>query len=68
MAFTVYDFKSRQELVDAVREGHQIDMFAPKPYVWPVNGNVDLEGPHYPAPRTWAVTAVIENGKVVEVV
>lgn len=46
-----------------------LTVFQPGPFAdrAPKNGNVTLEGPHFPEPHRWYANAVISNGIIVKV-
>jgi hypothetical protein len=66
MAYTVINFKTKKALKEAFAEGKEIRVYQPGPFGPDVkDGNVALEGPHYPAPHTWYASAEVRGGKVV---
>jgi len=67
MAYTNTNFKTKSELKKAVAAGQKIGVHSPGP--WPVesNGEVFLEGPHYPQPHRWYATATLVDGIIVKV-
>jgi len=69
MAYTDVNFKTKKALKDALAAGRRLTVFQPGPFggSLPANGNVTLEGPHYPAPHTWYANATLENGIIVKV-
>jgi hypothetical protein len=60
--YTEEDFKSKKALKEALAKGEKIAVYAPGLGEVPANGNVTLEGPHYPKPHTWYAQGVMENG------
>jgi hypothetical protein len=68
MAYTDTDFKTKKSLKEAVAEGKEIRVYNPSGmFPVPTDGNVTLEGPHYPKPHTWYAQATLKDGKVVKV-
>jgi hypothetical protein len=65
--YTEINFKSKKALKEAVAEGRAVFCYSPGPFPCPKEGQVTLEGPHYPAPHTWYAQAWLEGGKVVKV-
>jgi hypothetical protein len=61
------NFKSKKELKQAVADGRPVTVFSPGPFPCPTEGEVGLEGPHYPKPHSWYATAQVANGLVVKV-
>jgi hypothetical protein len=68
MVYTDENFKTKKALKEAVQAGKKVTVYQPGPFGPEVkDGNVALEGPHYPAPHTWYASAVIKDGVVVSV-
>lgn len=68
MAYTDVNFKTKKALKAAVKEGKQVTVFQPGPFGGSVrDGQVCLEGPHYPEPHRWYATATVKAGVVVSV-
>lgn len=67
MAYVSPNFKNKKQLKDALAAGTPVSVFQPGLGSIPVNGEVHLEGPHYPAPHTWYGTGVMKNGQLVKV-
>lgn len=67
MAYTSTNFKTKKALKEAVAAGKKISVWSPGP--WPVatDGNVSLEGPHYPEPHKWYASATLVNGIITKV-
>jgi len=67
MAYTGTNFKTKKALKEAFDRGDVIDVYQPGPFGPDVrDGNVALEGPHYPQPHKWYASAVVKNGVVVK--
>ena len=69
MAYVEPNCKSKAELKRRLAAGETINVFQPGPFsnALPNNGNVSLEGPHYPKPHTWYATGKLVDGKLVKV-
>ena len=62
------NFKSKKQLREAVKAGQPVEVFQPGPFPGQLNGEVSVEGPHYPEPHRWYARVRIEDGRVVKVV
>ena len=67
MTYVSPNFKTRKELVEAVKAGRSVEVFEPGLGTVPSDGKVYLEGPHYPKPHTWYATGTMAGGKLVKV-
>jgi len=67
--YTTINFKTKKALKQAIADGQKIRVFQPGPFGGnePTNGNVTLEGPHYPEPHRWYATGTLANGVLVKV-
>lgn len=67
--YTTRDFKTKKALKEAVASGEKIGVFQPGPFGGnePRNGNVTIEGPHYPKPHTWYAQVELKEGFIVKV-
>ena len=65
--YTDQNFKSRKALKDAIAAGKSIGVFSPGLFPAPRNGNVTLEGPHFPAAHTWYAQATVVDGVITKV-
>ena len=65
--YTDINFKSAAELKRAVKAGTVVCVHQPGLGEVPENGDVSLEGPHYPAAHSWYAIATLENFLVVKV-
>lgn len=62
------NFKTKKAFREAVEAGHPVSLYEPGlSFGVPANGNVAVEGPHYPQPHTWYATVTLSAGKVVKV-
>lgn len=68
MAYVRPNFTTKKQLKEALSAGRHVHVFQPaNTGDIPSNGEVDLEGPHYPQPHTWYATGIMENGKLVRI-
>ena len=65
--YTDRNFKTKKALKEAVAAGNEVRCYSPGPFPCPTDGQVSLEGPHYPEPHKWYATATLKNGVVVKV-
>ncbi len=77
--YTTKNFKSKKALKEAVQayltlspvdgqRGHiAVTCYSPGPFPCPANGQIALEGPHYPEPHRWYASATIKDGIVIAV-
>lgn len=67
--YTLTNFKTKKELKESIARGDKIGFFQPGPFGGsePREGNITLEGPHYPAAHTWYATARVQEGYIVSV-
>ena len=61
------NFKSKKALKDAVAAGKVVTVFSPGPFPCPKDGQVGVEGPHFPEPHKWYGQVEVKNGVVVKV-
>ncbi len=67
MAYTTTNFKTKKALVEALKAGEAVEVYNPGMGVAPTNGDVYLEGPHYPEPHRWYAKGKMANGFLVRV-
>ena len=66
--YTDQNFKTKKALKDALTAGKSIGIFQPGgTFPTPSNGNVTLEGPHFPAAHTWYAQATVVDGVITKV-
>jgi hypothetical protein len=65
--YAEHDYKTKQQLKDAVKAGVRVRIFAPGLGTPVSNGKEFIEGPHYPRPHTWYAEVVMKDGLVVKV-
>jgi hypothetical protein len=61
------NFKTKKALKEALAAGEAVRVYSPGIGSVPLNGTIDLEGPHYPKPHTWYATGVMVDGKLTKV-
>mgnify|MGYP001590453231 CR=1 FL=1 len=67
--YTTFNFKSKKQLKEAILAGKQVTVYQPGPFGnnEPRDGNVVLEGPHYPEPHRWYAAATLVGGYITKV-
>ena len=67
--YTTKKFKTKKSLKDAIKCGEHINVYQPGPYGGnePLNGEILIEGPHYPEPHTWYATGTLKNGILIKI-
>ena len=66
--YTKKDYITKKELIADFKNGIPIRIYNPGPFGdAPRNGEVFLEGPHYPRPHKWYVRAIMKDGKVIKI-
>ena len=67
--YTRHNFRTKKALKEAVAAGHKVGIFQPGPFGGnePTEGDVYLEGPHYPEAHKWYATGTLEEGVLVKV-
>jgi hypothetical protein len=67
--YTEINFKTKKALKEAVLSGKKVRVFQPGLFGGnePTDGNVAVEGPHYPEPHRWYAEVTLKNGIVVKV-
>lgn len=63
------NFKSKKELKEAVKAGKYVSAFQPGG-IFPGarDGEVSVEGPHYPKPHSWYARVLLKDGQVIKVI
>lgn len=59
--YTVENFKTKKALREAVTAGRSIEVYEPGIQTGKKDGEVFLEGPHYPQPHTWYAAVIIKD-------
>lgn len=67
MSYVSPNFKTKKQLVEALKAGQRVEVFQPGIGTVPVHGPVYLEGPHYPEPHKWYASGTMADGKLVKV-
>lgn len=67
--YASFNYKTKKALKEAVAAGHGGGIFQPGPFggAEPENGEVTLEGPHFPEPHRWYARALVQGGRIVKV-
>ncbi len=67
--YTHTNFKSKKALKEAVAAGEKVTYWQPGPFGGnePTDGDIFLEGPHYPKPHSWYAACKAKNGFIVSV-
>lgn len=66
------NLKSKKALKEAVAQyvatgKGAVYVFSPGPFPCPKDGEVSVEGPHYPKPHSWYARVEVKDGIVVKV-
>jgi hypothetical protein len=62
------NFKTKKDLKAAVESGKRLEPYNPSGmFPAPTNGQVVIEGPHYPQAHKWYANCKVENGIIVGV-
>jgi hypothetical protein len=67
VAYVHPNYKTKKALKDALKEGKAVEVYQPGLGTVPVNGEISLEGPHYPEPHRWYAMGVMVDGKLQKV-
>ena len=67
--YTAKNFKTKRAVKDALARGERIRVYQPGPFeaAGPKDGEVCIEGPHYPEPHRWYATVLIKDGYLVKI-
>ena len=67
--YTSRNFKTKKALKESIKSGERITIYQPGPYGGnePAEGEVALEGPHFPEPHTWYATGILKNRFLIKV-
>ena len=66
--YTDPDFKNKKALKNYLESRKAVSVYPPGLGTVPNDGEVFLEGPHYPKAHTWSAMGTMQNGKLVKVV
>lgn len=66
--YTEKNYKTKKELIADFKAGIKIRTYQPGG-IFPgeKNGNICIEGPHYPQPHKWYASATIKDGIIISV-
>lgn len=68
MAYVDPNYKTKKDFLASVRLGNNLVPYNPSGmFPIPENGEVVIEGPHYPKPHRWYASCIVENGVIVSV-
>lgn len=69
MAYVNPNFRSKKALKEALAKGDPIEVWQPGPFADQLkkNGDVCIEGPHYPEPHKWYATGTLKDGVLIKV-
>ena len=60
------DYKSKKEFIAAVKSRNTHVPYNPSGiFPDPKNGNVVIEGPHYPKPHKWYAQCIVRDGVII---
>lgn len=66
--YTVINYPSKKALREALARGTVVEVFQPGGmFASQTDGDVSLEGPHYPKSHTWYARARIAGGRIVRI-
>lgn len=67
--YTNINFKTKKALKEAVAAGKRVTYYQPGPFQGnePRTGQINVEGPHYPAAHKWYARCDVENGMITKV-
>jgi hypothetical protein len=65
--YCVKNFRTKKELIAAVKSGEVVQVFQPGPFPAVRDGRGAVEGPHYPEPHRWYASVEVRNGTIVTV-
>ncbi len=63
------NFKTKKALKEAVANGGAVNVYQPGPFGGnePADGEVSVEGPHYPEPHRWYARVTLKGGIITKV-
>lgn len=62
--YTTTNYPNKKALIADFKAGKIISVFQPGPFSPSLNGQVCLEGPHYPQPHRWYLSVTIKEGVI----
>lgn len=67
MAYTKENYQTKKALKQAVERGDRITCYQPAFGSTPANGELSVDGPHYPQPHKWYARVTLKDGYVIKV-
>jgi hypothetical protein len=68
MAYVSPNFKTKKALAEHLKRGLPVNVYEPSGLSpVPKDGEVSLEGPHFPAPHTWYAEGKMVDGKLASI-
>lgn len=68
MAYAEGNPKTKKQLKEWVAEGKRVEVFSPGPFDVKEDGEVSIEGPHFPKAHSWYARARVEGGVITKVI
>lgn len=67
--YTDKNYRTKKALKEDVAAGKEVTVYDNSLFAkpGPINGNVTLEGPHYPEPHKWYAQATVVDGVITKV-
>tara|TARA_Y100000310_G_scaffold324401_1_gene386204 strand:- start:1468 stop:1674 length:207 start_codon:yes stop_codon:yes gene_type:complete len=66
--YTDKNYRTKKQLVEDVKAGKQVTVFQPGGmFPGKTDGNITIEGPHYPEPHRWYASATIKDSIIIKV-
>jgi len=66
MAYVDIDYRTKKEFLTALRDGVVFYPYNPSGmFAEPQNGNIVVEGPHFPKPHRWYAQCVVRGGTII---
>jgi len=67
--YTTFNYRTKKALKEAVTAGRDVSVWQPGPFEGSVrrNGDVTVEGPHYPEPHRWYARVTLVDGIITRV-
>lgn len=67
MAYATGNPATKKALRESVAAGRRVEVFSPGEFPCKSDGEVAIEGPHYPAPHRWYARVQVAGGVIVKV-
>lgn len=67
MVYTTTNFKTKKALIERFKGGTPISVYQPGGFAGKTDGDVAIEGPHYPEAHKWYAQATIVDGIITKV-